>query len=156
MIFKNNRNLWLFIFVFFLVILFQPKAEAASAADISAKAAILIDEDSGRVLFAENAEQRLPEASLTKIMTALLVIENGDLDKNVVISKNAEETGESSIWLEEGEVLSRNELLYALMLPSANDAAVALAESVAGSEQLFVSQMNDRARELNLQNTHFA
>ncbi|MDD4783520.1 MAG: D-alanyl-D-alanine carboxypeptidase, partial [Syntrophaceticus sp.] len=147
---------WLFIFVFFLVILFQPKAEAASAADISAKAAILIDEDSGRVLLAENAEQRLPEASLTKIMTALLVIENGYLDKDVVISKNAAETGESSIWLEEGEVLSRKELLYALMLPSANDAAVALAESVAGSEELFVSQMNERVRELNLQNTHFA
>lgn len=156
MVFKNNRTLWLFIFVFFLFIFFQPRAEAVSAVDISAKAAILMDEESGRVLFAENAEQRLPQASLTKIMTALLVIENGDLDKNVVISKNAEETGESSIWLEEGEVLSRNELLYALMLPSANDAAVALAESVAGSEQKFVSQMNERARELSLKNTHFA
>lgn len=156
MVFKNNRTLWLFIFVFFLFIFFQPRAEAVSAVDISAKAAILMDEESGRVLFAENAEQRLPQASLTKIMTALLVIENGDLDKNVVISKNTEETGESSIWLEEGEVLSRNELLYALMLPSANDAAVALAESVAGSEQKFVSQMNERARELSLKNTHFA
>lgn len=156
MIRKNNRNILLFIFAFFLLISFQPKAEAVSTDEISAKAAILIDEDSGRVLFAKNADQRLPQASLTKIMTALLVIENGDLDKDVVISKNAEETGESSIWLEEGEVLSRNELLYALMLPSANDAAVALAESVAGSEQLFVSQMNERAKELNLQNTHFA
>jgi D-alanyl-D-alanine carboxypeptidase (penicillin-binding protein 5/6) len=156
MILKNKRNLWLFIFVFFLLVSFQPKAEAASTVDISAKAAILMDEESGRVLFAENAEQRLPQASLTKIMTALLVIENGDLHKDVVISKNAEETGESSIWLEEGEVLSRNQLLYALMLPSANDAAVALAESVAGSEQEFVSQMNERARELSLKNTHFA
>jgi D-alanyl-D-alanine carboxypeptidase (penicillin-binding protein 5/6) len=156
MILKNERNLWLFIFVFFLLVSFQPKAEAASTVDISAKAAILMDEESGRVLFAENAEQRLPQASLTKIMTALLVIENGDLHKDVVISKNAEETGESSIWLEEGEVLSRNQLLYALMLPSANDAAVALAESVAGSEQEFVSQMNERARELSLKNTHFA
>lgn len=119
MILKNKRNLWLFIFVFFLLVSFQPKAEAASTVDISAKAAILMDEESGRVLFAENAEQRLPQASLTKIMTALLVIENGDLHKDVVISKNAEETGESSIWLEEGEVLSRNQLLYALMLPSA-------------------------------------
>jgi D-alanyl-D-alanine carboxypeptidase (penicillin-binding protein 5/6) len=156
MILKNKRNLWLFIFVFFLLVSFQPKAEAASTVDISAKAAILMDEESGRVLFAENAEQRLPQASLTKIMTALLVIENGDLHKDVVISKNAEETGESSIWLEEGEVLSRNQLLYALMLPSANDAAVALAESVAGSEQEFVSQMNERTRELSLKNTHFA
>jgi hypothetical protein len=71
MILKNKRNLWLFIFVFFLLVSFQPKAEAASTVDISAKAAILMDEESGRVLFAENAEQRLPQASLTKIMTPI-------------------------------------------------------------------------------------
>ncbi|MGB4504513.1 MAG: D-alanyl-D-alanine carboxypeptidase family protein [Syntrophaceticus sp.] len=144
----------LFFFVLVLCFLVQPSAEAAEI-DISAKAAILIDESSGRVLFAKNEHERLPQASLTKIMTALLVIEHGDLDKKVVVSKHAAETGESSIWLEEGEVLSRSELLYALMLASANDAAVALAESVAGSEELFVRQMNNRVRKLNLANTHF-
>lgn len=153
-----NRTYVLHFFVLFLFLFFflQPRAEAAEIPDISAKAAILMDESSGRVLFAQNAHQRMPQASLTKIMTALLVIEHGDLDKEVVISKHAEETGESSIWLEEGEVLSRNQLLYALMLASANDAAVALAESVAGSEELFVTKMNNRVEKLNLSNTHFA
>ena len=151
-----NRT-YLVIFVAIILFLsFQPKSEAAEIPDISAKAAILMDESSGRVLLAKDVHQRMPQASLTKIMTALLVVEHGDLDKQVVVSKHAEETGESSIWLEEGEVLSRNDLLYGLMLASANDAAVALAESVAGSEELFVRQMNNRARELNLSDTHFA
>jgi D-alanyl-D-alanine carboxypeptidase (penicillin-binding protein 5/6) len=146
----------LLFFVLCLTLFFQTRAEAAENVDISAKAAILIDESSGRVVFARNERQRLPQASLTKIMTALLVIEHGDLDEKVEISEYAAETGESSIWLEKGEVLSRNELLYALMLNSANDAAVALAESVAGSEELFVSQMNRRVRTLHLGDTHFA
>jgi D-alanyl-D-alanine carboxypeptidase (penicillin-binding protein 5/6) len=123
--------------------------------DIQAKAAILMDEGSGRILYAKNAHLQLPPASLTKIMTAILVIENGDLDQKVSVSRYAAETGESSIWLEEGEVLTRRELLYALMLVSANDAAVALAESVAGSEGAFVEKMNSRAGELQLSNTHF-
>jgi D-alanyl-D-alanine carboxypeptidase (penicillin-binding protein 5/6) len=148
----------LFILIFLLAIqLFcLPQVEAGTGEpDIQAKAAVLIDESSGRVLFAKNPHQRLPQASTTKMMTCLLVIENGDLDKEVKISKYAAETGESSIWLEEGEVLTREDLLYALMLASANDAAVALAESVAGSEEKFVELMNKRARELKLNNTHF-
>ncbi|HHY39976.1 MAG TPA: D-alanyl-D-alanine carboxypeptidase [Syntrophaceticus sp.] len=155
---SNTRCCPLFILLF--LILFQlfclPQVEAGTGEpDIQAKAAVLIDESSGRVLFAKNPHQRLPQASTTKIMTCLLVIENGDLDKEVKISKYAAETGESSIWLEEGEVLTREDLLYALMLASANDAAVALAESVAGSEEKFVELMNKRARELKLNNTHF-
>ena len=154
---KKLKSTYLLLFVvFFMYFFFQSNAEAAETPNISAKAAILMDETSGRILFAKDAHKRLPQASLTKIMTALLVIEHGDLDKQVVVSKHAAETGESSIWLEEGEVLSRRELLYSLMLASANDAAVALSESVAGSEELFVRQMNNRVRELNLSNTHFA
>ncbi|MGB4428652.1 MAG: D-alanyl-D-alanine carboxypeptidase family protein [Thermacetogeniaceae bacterium] len=153
-----TRSCLLFVVIFLLV--FQlfclPQVEAGTGEpDIQAKAAVLIDESSGRVLFAKNPHQRLPQASTTKMMTCLLVIENGDLDKEVKISKHAAETGECSIWLEEGEVLTREDLLYALMLASANDAAVALAESVAGSEEKFVELMNKRARELNLNNTHF-
>ncbi|MFW0966627.1 MAG: D-alanyl-D-alanine carboxypeptidase family protein [Thermacetogeniaceae bacterium] len=153
-----TRCCLLFILIFLLAIqLFcLPQVEAGTGEpDIQAKAAVLIDESSGRVLFAKNPHQRLPQASTTKMMTCLLVIENGDLDKEVKISKYAAETGESSIWLEEGEVLTREDLLYALMLASANDAAVALAESVAGSEEKFVELMNKRARELKLNNTHF-
>ncbi|MDH7576274.1 MAG: D-alanyl-D-alanine carboxypeptidase family protein [Bacillota bacterium] len=124
--------------------------------EIKGVAAILIDEVSGRVLYEKNSHRRMSPASLTKIMTALMVLEHGCLAQKVQISQNAAETGESSIWLETGEVLSREELLYALMLNSANDAAVALAESVSKTERSFVEQMNRRARQLNLSNTHFA
>lgn len=131
------------------------EATASSLPEIQGKAAILIDEGSGRVLYQKNANRRMSPASLTKIMTALLVIEDDDIDQRVYISKRAAETGESSIWLEAGETLSRRELLYALMLSSANDAAVALAESVSGTQEKFVQKMNARARQLGLMNTHF-
>ncbi|MGE5397784.1 MAG: D-alanyl-D-alanine carboxypeptidase family protein [Chitinophagales bacterium] len=119
------------------------------------KAVILIDASSGRVLFGKNVHERLPQASLTKIMTALLVIENGHLDQNVTISSNSAGTPESSIWLEVGEKLTRKQLLYALMLKSANDAAVALSYSVAGSEEKFIDLMNSRARQLGMKDSHF-
>ncbi len=146
-------------FLLFFVFISSSSAEEISGHDypeIKGAAAILLDEGSGRILFEKNARQRMSPASLTKIMTALLVLENGHLEQKVRISRKAAETGESSIWLEAGEVLSRRELLYALMLNSANDAAVALAESVAGTERSFVEMMNRRARELNLKDTHFA
>lgn len=119
------------------------------------KAALLMDASSGRVVFQLNAHQHLSPASVTKIMTALLLIENGDLDRKVTISETAAATPESSIWLEAGEKLTRRQLLYACMLNSANDAAVALAESMAGSEKNFVELMNRRARELGMKDTHF-
>lgn len=123
--------------------------------ELQGTAAILIDGESGRVLYAKNAHQQLPQASLTKIMTALLVLEEGDLDQEVHVSKQAAETGESSIWLETGEVLTRRNLLYALMMNSANDAAAALAESVAATREAFIKKMNARAQQLGLKNTHF-
>jgi D-alanyl-D-alanine carboxypeptidase (penicillin-binding protein 5/6) len=95
-------------------------------------------------------------ASLTKVMTALLVLENGNLDQMVYVSTLAAETGESNVTLEPGEILSRRDLLNALLLNSANDAATALAESVAGTEDNFVVLMNRRARELGLNDTHFS
>lgn len=119
------------------------------------KAVILIDASSGRVLYGKNIHKRLPPASVTKIMTALLVIENGNLDQSVTISSRAAATPESSVWLEAGEKLTRQQLFYALMLNSANDAATALSESVAGSEKNFVSLMNRRAKQLGMQDSHF-
>jgi len=119
------------------------------------KAVILMDATSGRVLYERNSHQQLPPASLTKIMTALLVVENGDLNQNVVISEFAAATPESTVYLEPGETLTRMELLYAAMLPSANDACNALAESIAGNEANFVKLMNKRVRELGLKNTQF-
>lgn len=123
--------------------------------ETNGKAVILMDAKSGRVLYERNSQEQLPPASLTKIMTALLVVENGNLNQKVIISEHAAETPECSVYLESGEVLTRMELLYAAMLPSANDASMALAESVAGDEASFVRLMNQRADELGLKHTHF-
>jgi D-alanyl-D-alanine carboxypeptidase (penicillin-binding protein 5/6) len=120
------------------------------------KAAVLIDGTSGRVLYEVNAHQHLPPASVTKIMTGLLVVEKGNLNQKVTVSQTAADTPECSIWLEAGEKLTREQLLYACMLNSANDAAMELAESIAGSEQAFVKLMNQRARQLGLKDTHFS
>lgn len=122
---------------------------------INGQAIILMDAKSGRVLYERNSQEQLPPASLTKIMTGLLVAENGNLDKEVTISEHAANTPECTVYLEPGEILTRLELFYAAMLPSANDACVALAESIAGSETSFLEMMNQRAEELGLRNTHF-
>ncbi len=119
------------------------------------KAAILMDFNSGRILYEKNSNEQLPPASVTKIMTALLVIENGNLDQVVQISKTAADTRECTIYLQEGEKRTRRELLYAAMLPSANDASVALAESVSSNAESFVALMNQRAHELGMHDTNF-
>lgn len=119
------------------------------------KAALLMDASSGRVLFEKNGQECLPPASVTKIMTALLVVETGDLDQSIIISEHAAQTPECTVYLQSGENLMRRTLLYACMLNSANDAAAALAESVAGSEEDFVELMNRRAVQLGMVNTHF-
>ena len=114
-----------------------------------------MDAHSGRVLYEVNSHERLSPASVTKIMTGLLVVEDGNLNQVVEVSEKAATTPESAIWLEVGEKLTRGQLLYALMLNSANDASVALAESVAGSEKAFVELMNQRARQLGMKDTNF-
>lgn len=124
--------------------------------DIPAAAAFLLDPETGDVLYEKNPDTPLPMASTTKIITAVLVLENADLEERVTVSRQASSVGESSAWLEEGEVLTVKDLLYALLLQSANDAAVALAEHVGGSVERFVEMMNERARELGAENTHFA
>ncbi|MDD5667630.1 MAG: D-alanyl-D-alanine carboxypeptidase [Actinomycetota bacterium] len=123
---------------------------------VSAAAAILVDAATGDVLYEVNADTSLPMASTTKVMTALVTMENSSMDENVTVSEYASSIGESSAWLDAGEVLTVEQLLYALMLQSGNDASVALAEHVAGSENAFVEMMNARARELGLGNTCFA
>lgn len=127
----------------------------ASPPEISAQAAVLIDVSSGRILFAKEPDVRLPIASLTKIMTAIVAIEHGDLNDMVKASKNAVGVEGSSIFLRLGEELSLEDLLYGLMLRSGNDAAVAIAEHVGGSVEGFVYLMNEKARILGLENTHF-
>ena len=140
-----------------------PGVQAAGGQDfdVPCAAAVLIDEDSGTVLYEKNADERRPVASITKVMTLLLTFEAlqagkialGDI---VPVSEHAYHMGGSQIWLEPGEQLTLQEMLKAICISSANDAAVAVAEFVAGSEPAFVDTMNARAAALGMTATHFA
>ncbi|WP_294806301.1 D-alanyl-D-alanine carboxypeptidase family protein [uncultured Gemmiger sp.] len=140
-----------------------PGVQAAGVQDfdVPCAAAVLIDEDSGTVLYEKNADERRPVASITKVMTLLLTFEAlqagkialGDI---VPVSEHAYHMGGSQIWLEPGEQLTMQEMLKAICISSANDAAVAVAEFVAGSEPAFVDAMNARAAALGMTATHFA
>ena len=128
--------------------------------EFDAKSAVLIDYNTGTLLYAHNKDEALPPASVTKIMTLLLVmeaIENGkfDLEDSVPVSEYAASMGGSQVFLEPGETMSARDMIKSVVIASANDAAVALAELVAGSESAFVSQMNKRAAELGMKNTYF-
>ena len=120
-----------------------------------AQAAALVDVTSGRVLYSENGDTPLPMASTTKIMTAILAIELGNLNDNVKTSNRAFGKEGSSIYLHLGEVMTLKHLLYGLMLRSGNDAATAIAEHIGGSEEGFVYLMNEKAAELGLEQTQF-
>jgi len=122
---------------------------------ISADSAILIDSYSGRVLFEQNAYEKLPMASTTKIMTGLLACESGKLNNTVKASAFASGTEGSSLWLKIGEKLTLEELTYGLMLKSGNDAAVAIAEYLGGNVDAFALLMNKRTREIGAVNTNF-
>ena len=120
----------------------------ASAVSTSASSAILMDVDSGRVIYEQNADAKMLIASTTKIMTALVALEQGELDEIVTVSREAAWTEGSSMYLKEGEELTLETLLYGLLLCSGNDAAVAIAEHIAGSEAGFARLMNEKAEEL--------
>ncbi|GAB6990350.1 D-alanyl-D-alanine carboxypeptidase DacB [Paenibacillus pini] len=121
-----------------------------------AQASALMDVTSGRLLYSSHGDDELRIASLTKIMTAIVAIERGDLNKPVKVGKNAFAKEGSSLFLKLGEEMSLENMLYGLMLRSGNDAATAIAEQVGGSEEGFVYLMNEKARELNLNHSHFA
>ncbi len=142
----------LFIAFFILLALFSVNSYAIS---VSAKGACAIEASSGEIYFAKNEDVKMSMASTTKIMTAIVVIENAKLDDKVKIPTEAVGIEGSSIYLKEGEVLTVEELLYALLLESANDASVALAIHTANSVEAFVELMNKKALELELENTNF-
>lgn len=129
---------------------------STGAPAVGGAAAILVNMEDGRVLFEKNADARRAIASTTKIMTGTVALESLPLDRVVTASKHATDAGESEIWLVPGEKLAVEGLLYALLVKSGNDAAVALAEASAGSEKAFVERMNAKAAELSMKNTHFA
>ncbi len=135
-------------------------AAPAYTAEPNARSCILMDGKTGAILYEYNADAALPPASVTKVMTMLLVfeaLEEGvlSLEQTVRISETAASMGGSQIFLAAGEEMSVDDLLKGLIVSSANDAAVALAEAVSGSEEAFVARMNARAAELGMQNTHF-
>ena len=141
-------------------VILLPAAAAAPQLDLNCRAAILIEQGSGRVLYEKNADERVPIASITKVMTLLLAFEavhDGRLtmETPVPVSEHAYHMGGSQIWLEPGEHFTLDEMIKAICVSSANDAAVAVAELVGGSEPAFVEQMNARAASLGMEQTSF-
>ena len=128
--------------------------------DINSKSALLMDAGTGTVLYEKNAHQQLPPASVTKIMTMLLVMEAIDSNKitlndKVIISERASKMGGTQLYLEPGETKTVEELMKGVAIRSANDASLALGEYIAGTEELFIQHMNNRAKELGMENTTF-
>ncbi len=121
----------------------------------SAKAAVVIDAKSGETLYASNADEKLPMASTTKIMSALLALESGDLDKEFTVDSEAIRVEGSSMGLREGDTVTMRALVCGMLLPSGNDAANAAAVRIAGSVEAFVKMMNERAEQMGLESTHF-
>ena len=128
----------------------------AYAVSTSASAAILVDVDSGRVLYEQNADAKMRIASTTKILTALVAIREGDLSDVVTVSREAAYTEGSSMYLKVGEQLTLETLLYGLLLCSGNDAAVAIAEHISGSQERFADLMNETARDIGMEHSSFA
>ncbi|MBQ8740440.1 MAG: D-alanyl-D-alanine carboxypeptidase [Clostridia bacterium] len=136
-------------------------AAIGTTLDIKAKSAILMEVNTGKILYEMNADEKLPPASITKIMSLLLAMEAIDSGKMsvedvITASEHACSMGGSQIWLEPGETMTVDDLLKAAVIASANDATVALGEAIAGSEEGFVAMMNERATQLGMTNTNFA
>lgn len=147
------------IFVLICSVLLQNFAYADNF-NLKSKSAILMDANTGKVLYEKNSHEELPPASVTKVMTMLLVMEALDSGKikttdKVVTSEHAYDMGGTQIYLEVGEEMTVDDLLKSVAMNSANDASVALAEYISGSEEKFVEEMNKRAKELGAKNTNF-
>ena len=161
---KNTLTLLLVCSLIFCSMTFSASAvntpQGESSLGLDCRSAILMEASTGEVLYEMNADEALPPASVTKVMTLLLVmeaIEDGrlSLDETVTASDHACSMGGSQIYLEPGEQMSVEDLLKSVVIASANDAALALAEHIAGTEESFVAMMNKRAGELGMTNTRF-
>lgn len=134
----------------------KESAKTNNQPEIIGSNAIVVDINSGEILFEKASTERKKIASLTKIMTAVIALEHKKPEEKIYISKEAAEVGENSMGVSEGEVYTLEELLYGLILSSGNDAAYAISEGVAGDEKTFVNWMNIKAKELGLKDTYFA
>lgn len=144
-----------FLLAFVAIFAYNTHEAKAVDVDISASSAVLLEAKTGRVLYEKNAHEKMPMASTTKIMTAIVALECGDVNDTVVVSQNASGVEGSSIWLSVGEKMTLSDMLFGLMLASGNDAAVAIAEHVGGSVEGFVALMNKKAQEIGAYNTNF-
>lgn len=148
-----------FLFVFFLLIT-NVYANNEEKLIENANSGILIEASSGEILFEKKKDEKVAVASMTKMVAQIIIlenIENGNLswDEKIKVSSNAAGMGGSQIWLQPGEEMSVRDLMKGITMASANDATVALAERIAGTEEAFVKLMNDKVKELGLKNTHF-
>lgn len=156
---KQLKTIWLWQLLFIIIYASQPAmanpATPAEPPQIVGQTGILLDATTGQVLWEKDSHKQMFPASTTKIMTAILVLELGDLDGTTVASKNARQQIGSSLYLDEGEEIIVRDLLYGVMLRSGNDGAVAAAEYISGSVEEFAQLMNKRAKELGALNTNF-
>ena len=152
---KRNSHVIIFAALCILLIAMMALPLTAHAEDCSAKGAVVIDAGTGTVLYEKNPRKKLPMASTTKIMSALLALESGDLDTEFTVDSEAIKVEGSSMGLQEGDTVTMRALVCGMLLPSGNDAANAAAVRVAGSTEDFVRMMNERAEQLGLSDTHF-
>ncbi len=154
------RQVW-FYSVFAAVVIacaVGPRAGATTIGDlgrVTAKAAIVVDNETGQVLFARNPNMPLPPASTTKLVTAMVAIQGGHMDEDVRVSKRASRMQPTKIWLKPGWTMNVRDLVYAMMLRSANDASVAVAEGIGGSVTSFARKMNETVKALGGKNSNF-
>ncbi|PRX75538.1 D-alanyl-D-alanine carboxypeptidase [Bacillus sp. V-88] len=153
---RKRARFYIYYFLLFAFLFVSVSGKVLAAPSVSAQKAILMDQETGRILYEKDAHTQSRIASITKIMTAILAVESGKLDQEVTVSQNAAGTEGSSLYLKAGEKIKLEDLVYGLMLRSGNDGAVAIAEFVGGSLDGFVYMMNEKAKEIGMENTHFS
>ena len=156
------KKVVILLFIFSLLIAIFPFFEVKASSDLltNAKAGVLMEESSGTVIYEKNMNEKMSIASLTKMMGMILIMESLEdgtikLDEKVKVSQNASGMGGSQIWLSTGEEMMVSDLIKGIMMASANDGIVCMAERLAGTEEKFVEKMNEKAKELGLKNTNF-
>ena len=157
---SKNKLLHIILSAMLAIMLIIPSVAASFNGTLDCKSAVLMEASTGKILYEKNADEALPPASVTKVMTLLLIMEavdNGkiNLTDMVPVSENAASMGGSQVYLKPGEEMSVEEMIKCVVISSANDCAVALAEFLCGSEEAFVAEMNNRAKELGMNNTVF-
>ncbi|WP_098439973.1 D-alanyl-D-alanine carboxypeptidase family protein [Bacillus sp. es.034] len=153
---RKRARFYIYYFLLFAFLFVSVSGKVLAAPSVSAQKAILMDQETGRILYEKDAHTQSRIASITKIMTAILAVESGKLDQEVTVSSNAAGTEGSSLYLKAGEKIKLEDLVYGLMLRSGNDGAVAIAEFVGGSLDGFVYMMNEKAKGIGMENTHFS